>query len=152
MRKRSVSVKRTVVDLSFSFFMSLNFRNRIIGLSLPTSNQGAGRQLKDISEVSPCEELSVRIAHNREWMYKIRYIRQASLPHRAAACTPDEAGAVQSRFNDLLCLLIRNEWPFRVIHKTFKTTKLMWTVSRRSPSLHRKIIETLFGVQLEHCF
>jgi len=49
MRKRSVSVKRTVVDLSFSFFMSLNFRNQMIGLSLPTSNEGAGRQLKDIS-------------------------------------------------------------------------------------------------------
>ena len=56
MRHRSESVKRTVVDLSFSLFMSLNFRNRLLELSLPASNEEMLRLLKAISKVSPCEE------------------------------------------------------------------------------------------------
>jgi hypothetical protein len=39
MRCRSESVKRTVVDLSFSFFITLHSCNRAIGLSLPKSTQ-----------------------------------------------------------------------------------------------------------------
>ena len=35
MRCRSESVKRTVVDLSFSFFIAPDSRNRTMGLSLP---------------------------------------------------------------------------------------------------------------------
>jgi hypothetical protein len=54
MRCRSESIKRTVVDLSFSFFMSLNSCNRTIDLSLPKSTKEADRQLNDIFKVSPC--------------------------------------------------------------------------------------------------
>ena len=49
MRCRSESVKRTVVDLSFSFFITLNSCNRTIGLSLPKSSKEACRQQDDIS-------------------------------------------------------------------------------------------------------
>ena len=50
MRCRSESVKRTVVDLSFSFVITLHCCNRTIGLSLPKSTkQEARRQLDDIS-------------------------------------------------------------------------------------------------------
>jgi hypothetical protein len=50
MRCRSEPVKRTVVDLSFSFFITLNCCTRTIGLSLPKSlKQEAKRQLNDIS-------------------------------------------------------------------------------------------------------
>ena len=56
MRCRSVSEKRTVVDLSFSFFMTVSFCIITIGPSLPKSTEEAGRQLNDISQVSLCEE------------------------------------------------------------------------------------------------
>ena len=58
MRCRSESVKRTVVDLSFSFFITLHSYNRAIGLSLPKSTQQEAMRdrLNDISEVSPCGE------------------------------------------------------------------------------------------------
>jgi hypothetical protein len=56
MRCRSDSVRRTVVDLSFSFFMTGNFCIRTIGLSLPRSSEDARRHLNDISEISRCEE------------------------------------------------------------------------------------------------
>jgi len=49
-------VKRTVVDLSFSFFMTHQFLQPGGGLSLPKSNEEAERQLHDIVEVSPCEK------------------------------------------------------------------------------------------------
>jgi hypothetical protein len=43
MRCRSESVKRTVVDLSFSFFIALNSYNRTIRLSLPQSSDEEAR-------------------------------------------------------------------------------------------------------------
>ena len=46
MRCRSESVKRTVVDLSFSFFITLNSCNRTIGLSLPESSQGSEKAVR----------------------------------------------------------------------------------------------------------
>jgi hypothetical protein len=49
MRCRSESVKRTVVDLSFSFFITLDSCKRTIGLSLPKSSKEASRQQDDIS-------------------------------------------------------------------------------------------------------
>ena len=49
MRCRSEPVKRTVVDLSFSFFITLNSCTQTIGLLLPKSaKQEARRQRDDI--------------------------------------------------------------------------------------------------------
>ena len=48
MRSRSESVKRTVVDLSFSFFIAPDSLNWPMGLSLRWSNQ---RQLGDSSPI-----------------------------------------------------------------------------------------------------
>ena len=56
MRCRSESEKRTVVDVSLSFFMSGNSCIRPIGPSLPNSTEEARRQLSDIFQVSLCEE------------------------------------------------------------------------------------------------
>ena len=56
MRCRSESVKRTVVDLSFSFFIAPDSLNRTIKLSLPRSKERQRRDgYVDISEVSLCE-------------------------------------------------------------------------------------------------
>jgi hypothetical protein len=66
MRCRSESEKRTVVDLSLSFFMRGNSCIRTIGLSLPKSSEKAQRQLDDISEVSLREEFQSALHRNRE--------------------------------------------------------------------------------------
>jgi hypothetical protein len=59
---RSESVKRTVVDLSFSFFITVNCCNRTIGMSLPKSSKGseetAVRYLRGID----LRKISVNIA------------------------------------------------------------------------------------------
>ena len=75
-------MKRTVVDLSFSLFMSHKFFQPDGGLSLPRSNEDAGGQLNDISEVSSCEEFRLRLRRNQE--VDVQHIRQAErayLPH-----------------------------------------------------------------------
>jgi hypothetical protein len=49
-------VKRTVVDLSLSFFMSHESSNGTIDPSLPKSSKESGETLSDSCEVSLCEE------------------------------------------------------------------------------------------------
>jgi hypothetical protein len=61
-----VSEKRTVVDLRFSFFMTVSVCIITIGPSLPKSTEEAGRQLNDISQVSFCEEFQRSLHRNEE--------------------------------------------------------------------------------------
>ena len=66
MRCRSESEKRTVVELSLSFFISGNSCIRTIGPSLPDSTEEARRQLIDICQVSLCEEFQLTSHRNQE--------------------------------------------------------------------------------------
>jgi hypothetical protein len=93
MRCRSDSVKRTVVDLSISFFMSLNSCKRTIDLSLPKRNKEAHRQLGDIFKVSPSENFSEHRIAIGNVMYKVRdYPKERPSPSGAVASRLDEAG------------------------------------------------------------
>ena len=56
MRCRSESVKRTVVDLSFSFFITVNCATARLPCHCRRAVKESKRQLGDISEVSPCEK------------------------------------------------------------------------------------------------
>jgi hypothetical protein len=70
---RSESVKRTVVDLSFSFFITLNSCNRTIRFSLPkSSDEETGRDSWTIStRYRPAKNFSGHRIAIRKVMYKI---------------------------------------------------------------------------------
>ena len=100
MRCRSEFVKRTVVDLSFSFFINSDSRNRRSGLSLPRSKE---RQPGDSYSIShryqPAKYLSERGAATRMVMYKYVIVRKEHPPPSGTAASKlDEAEAAQSGF------------------------------------------------------
>ncbi len=111
MRCRSESVKRTVVDLSFSFFIALDSRNRTSGLSLPTE-QGttARRQLFDISRYHPAKYLSERGVAIRMVIYKIPGSqKRAPSPIRNSSEQARRGRGSPIWIQDLLCLCTESE-------------------------------------------
>jgi hypothetical protein len=87
MSRRSESVKRTVVAVSFSFFMTVDFCINYDRPSLPKSREDAYRYLIDISEISHCEQYLVSIASQpQKAMYKILDAERAFLPQMQVVC------------------------------------------------------------------
>jgi hypothetical protein len=111
MTSRSESVKRTVVDLSFSFFITLNSCKRTIRLSLPkSSDEEAGRDSWTISQrYRPAKNFGEHGTAIRKVMYKVPdYPKEHTSPIRAAASRLSEAGRPIS-IHDLLCHCSKSE-------------------------------------------
>ena len=104
MRCRSESVKRTVVDLSFSFFITVNYCNRAIGLSLRKSSQGKRVDSKTISpRYRPAKHFSEHCIAIRKVMYKVpvqstRCPKEHTSPIRSSSLQARRGRAAQSRF------------------------------------------------------
>ena len=111
MRCRSESVKRTVVDLSFSFFIAPDSRNRTMGLSLPRSKE---RQRIDSYSIShryrPAKYLSERGVAIRMVMYKISDSqKRAPSPIRSSSEQARRGRGSPIWIHDLLCLCTESE-------------------------------------------
>lgn len=111
MRCRSESVNRTVVDLSFSFFIALDSRNWTSGLSLPRSKE---RQRRDSYSISHryhrAKYLSERGVAIRMMIYKIPDSqKRAPSPIRNSSQQARRGRGSPIWIQDLLCLCTESE-------------------------------------------
>ena len=75
-------MKRTVVDLSFSFFMTHKFLQPDDGLSLPKRNEEGGKTAARYLRGIALRQISKNIALQSKVMYKIPESRRAALPRQ----------------------------------------------------------------------
>ena len=141
MRCRSESVKRTVVDLSFSFFIALDSRNWTSGLSLPRSKE---RQRRDSYSISHryhrAKYLGERGVAIRMMIYKIPDSqKRAPSPIRNSSQQARRGRGSPIWIQDLLCLCTESEMNGREVR-----SDQIWP-SRLSQTRGRARFDRLYG-------